>query len=34
MVINEKVKYEKMPCDINTAIAKISALSSAKIDKC
>ena len=33
MAIDEKIRDEKLPYDINIDIAKISALSSGKIDK-
>ena len=33
MTIDDKIKDEKLLCDINTEAAKISALSSGKIDK-
>ena len=33
MKIGEKIKYEKLQCDINREAAKISALLSWKIDK-
>ena len=33
MTINDKIKDEKLQCDINKEAVKISALSSGKIDK-
>ena len=33
MAIDDKIRYEKLQYDINREAAKISALSSAKIDK-
>ena len=33
MTIDEKIKEEKLQCNINREAAKISALSSCKIDK-
>ena len=33
MIIDDKTKYEKIQYDINRETAKISALSSGKIDK-
>ena len=33
MTINDKIRYEKIQYDINREAAKISALSSGKIDK-
>ena len=33
MTINDKIRDEKLQCDINKEAAKISALSSGKIDK-
>ena len=33
MTINDKIKDEKLQCDINKEAAKISTLSSGKIDK-
>ena len=33
MTIDDKIKYEKLQYDINREAAKISALSSGKIDK-
>ena len=33
LTIDDKIKYEKLQYDINTEVAKISALSSDKIDK-
>ena len=33
MAINDKIRDEKMQYDINREVAKISALSSGKIDK-
>ena len=33
MVIDNKIREEKLHCDINRGAAKIAALSSAKIDK-
>ena len=32
MTINDQIKYEKLQYDINREVAKISALSSDKID--
>ena len=34
MTTNNKIRYEKLQHDINREVAKISASSSAKIDKC
>ena len=33
MIINNKIRDEKLQCDIDRETAKISALSSGKIDK-
>ena len=33
MTIEDQIRYEKLQCDINREAAKISALSSGKIDK-
>ena len=33
MTINDKIKYEKLQYDINREAAKISALSSGKVDE-
>ena len=33
MIINNKIRDEKLQCDIDREAAKISALSSGKIDK-
>ena len=33
MTINDQIKDEKLPYDINREAAKVSALSSGKIDK-
>ena len=33
MTINDKIKDEKLQCDINREAAKVSSLSSGKIDK-
>ena len=33
MTIDDKIRDEKLQCDINREAAKISALSSGKIDK-
>ena len=33
MTINDQIEYEKLQCDINREAAKISALSSGKINK-
>ena len=33
MKIDEKIRDEKLQCDINREVAKISAVSSGKIDK-
>ena len=34
MIIDEKIRDEKLPYDINTEAAKISILVPGKIDKC
>ena len=34
MTIGDKITDEKLRCDINRATAKISTLTSGKIDKC
>ena len=34
MATNNKIRYEKLQHDINRAVAKASASSSEKIDKC
>ena len=33
MTVDDKIRNEKLQCDINREVAKISALSSEKIDK-
>ena len=33
MTIDDKIRNEKLQCDINREVEKISALSSGKIDK-
>ena len=34
MTIDDKIRDEKLQCDINREATKISSLSSGKIDKC
>ena len=33
MAVDDKIRYEKLQCDVNREAAKISVLSSGKIDK-